>query len=160
MKGKKLARNIYKLLGTTVIGGVATSKSESDSTVLWHMQLGHIGERGMMELHKRNLLKGIEICKLDLCKYCVFGKQNKVQFKTATHKTKKFLDYVHTDVWGPMRVVSLGGNMYFVSFIDYYSRKVWVYFMRHKSDTFAKFKLWKTEVENQIERKIKMPQVK
>ncbi|RVW71367.1 Retrovirus-related Pol polyprotein from transposon TNT 1-94 [Vitis vinifera] len=100
MKGQKLARNIYKLLG-------------------------HIGESGMMELHKRNLLKGIETCKLDLY------------------------------VWGLVRVVSLGGNMYFVSFIDDYSRKVWMYFMRHKLDTFAKFKLWKTEVENQTERKIK-----
>ena len=42
-----------------------------------------------------------------------------------------------------------------MSFIDDYSRKVWVYFIRHKSETFAKFKLWKTEVENQIGRKIK-----
>ena len=51
---------------------------ESESTVLWHMWLGHMGERGMMELHKRNLLKGIKICKLDFYKYCVFGKQKKV----------------------------------------------------------------------------------
>ena len=45
--------------------------------------------------------------------------------------------------------------MYFVTFIDVYTRKVWVYFIRHKSEPFAKFKLWKAEVENQIERKIK-----
>ncbi|KAL6333003.1 hypothetical protein AAG906_020022 [Vitis piasezkii] len=139
-------RNIYKLLGTTIVGGVATVESESDNTVLWHMRLGHMGECGMMELHKRNLLKGIKTCKLDLCKYCVFGKQNKVLFKTTTHKTEGVLDYVHTNVWGPVRVASLGGSMYFVSFIDDYSRKIWVYFMRHKSETFAKFKLWKVEI--------------
>ena len=52
-------------------------------------------------------------------------------------------------------MASLGGNMYFVSFIEDYSRKVWVYFMRHKSKMFAKFKLWKAEVENQTRRKIK-----
>ena len=34
MKGQKLARNIYKLLGTTIVGGVATVESESASTVL------------------------------------------------------------------------------------------------------------------------------
>ena len=83
----------------------------------------------------------VKTCKLDLCKYCVFGKQNKVQFKIATHKTEGFLDYVHTDVWGPIRVASLGGTMYFVTFIDDYSLKVWVYFMRHRSKTFSKFKL-------------------
>ena len=42
-----------------------------------------------------------------------------------------------------------------MSFIDDYSWKVWVYFMQHKSYTFAKFKLWKTELENQTGRKIK-----
>jgi transposase InsO family protein len=45
--------------------------------------------------------------------------------------------------------------MYFVIFIDDFSRKVWVYFMRHKSEMFAKFKLWKAEVENQIGKKVK-----
>jgi hypothetical protein len=39
--------------------------------------------------------------------------------------------------------------MYFVIFIDDFFRKVWVYFMRHKSEMFAKFKFWKVEVENQ-----------
>ena len=62
------------------------------------MWLGHMGERGMIELHKRKLLKGIKTCKLEFCKYCNFGKQNKVQFKIATHKTKGILNYVHTNV--------------------------------------------------------------
>ena len=47
MKGQKLSGNIYKLQGTTVVGEVAAAESESDRTVLWHMRLGHIGERGM-----------------------------------------------------------------------------------------------------------------
>ena len=42
-----------------------------------------------------------------------------------------------------------------MSFIDDYSRKVWLYFMRHKSEKFDKFKLWKTKVENQTWRNIK-----
>ena len=42
-----------------------------------------------------------------------------------------------------------------MSFIDDYSRKAWVYFLKNKSETFAKFKIWKAEVENQTGRKIK-----
>ena len=61
-----------------------------------------------MELHKRKLLKGIKTCNLKLCKYFGVGKQNKVHFKTTTHKTEGILDYVHTDVC----------NVSFVSFID------------------------------------------
>lgn len=59
MKGKKIV-NLYKLLRNTVIGGVAAftlAESNNDDTVLWYMRLGHLGERGMFELHKQNLLK-------------------------------------------------------------------------------------------------------
>jgi hypothetical protein len=49
-------------------------ESEYDCTILWHMWLGHMGERAMLELHKINLLKGVKICKLNFCKFCVMGK--------------------------------------------------------------------------------------
>ena len=65
-------------MGTKIAGGAATIELELDSTTLWHMRLGHMGERGMMKLHKRKLLKGIKTCKLEFYKYCTFGKQNKV----------------------------------------------------------------------------------
>jgi hypothetical protein len=54
-----------------------------------------------------------------------------------------------------VRTPSKGGAQYFMSFIDNYSRKAWVYFLKNKSEAFAKFKIWKAEVENQTGRKIK-----
>uniref|UniRef100_A0A2N9EIR8 CCHC-type domain-containing protein n=1 Tax=Fagus sylvatica TaxID=28930 RepID=A0A2N9EIR8_FAGSY len=94
MTGQKISSNVYKLLGNTILGGVAVvAESEDDDTLLWHMRLGHMSERGMRELHKRNLLTEI--------------------------------------------------------------KKAWVYFLKNKSEAFAKFKIWKAEVENQTGRKIK-----
>ena len=59
-------------------------------------------------------------------------------------KTKKEkLELVHTDVWGPAQVSFLGGSHYYVTFIDDATRKVCVYFLRHKFDVFQNFKKWK-----------------
>ena len=57
MKGQKSSKNIYKQLGRTIVCGIAFVKFNSDCTSLWHIRLGHMSERGMLELHKRNLLK-------------------------------------------------------------------------------------------------------
>ena len=74
MKGQINSKNIYKLLGSTVVGGITFIKFESDYIILWHMRLDHMSEQGMLELHKKNLLKGVKTCKLDFCKFCVMGK--------------------------------------------------------------------------------------
>ena len=54
-----------------------------------------------------------------------------------------------------MLVSSLGGNRYYISFIDDYSRKVWVYCLKDKSEAFEKFKDYKVKVENFTRLKIK-----
>ena len=101
MTGQKIRSNVYKLLGDTILGGVAAvAESEDDDTLLWHMRLWHMSKRGIRELHKRNLLARIKSCKLDFCKYYTMGKQWRVRFKIATHKTNGILDYVHSDIWG------------------------------------------------------------
>ena len=94
------------------------------------MQLGHMGERGMTMLSKQGLLGGQKTVKLDFCEDCVFGKQHRVKFSTAIHRTKGTLDYVHSDLWGPSRVVSKGGSHYMLTFIDDFSRKVWVFILK------------------------------
>ena len=63
---------------------------------------------------------------------------------------------IHSDVFGPVVVPSLGKSVYYVSFIDDYSRNTWIYFLRKKSEVFDKFKEFKALVENQTEKKIKV----
>lgn len=48
-----------------------------------------------------------------------------------------------------METSSIGGARYYVTFIDDYSRKLFVYFMRNKSEALDKFKEFKNLVENE-----------
>ena len=50
----------------------------------------------------------------------------------------------------------LGGKHYFVTFVDYFSRRFWVYTMKSKDEMFETFLVWKKMVENQTRRKIKV----
>nr|GEY07837.1 hypothetical protein [Tanacetum cinerariifolium] len=61
------------------------------------------------------------------------------------------------DLWGPSQVESLGGKKYFLSIVDDYSKRVWVYLLRFKHEAFQKFKEWKQLVENQTERTSGLP---
>jgi 5'-3' exoribonuclease 2 len=119
------------------------------------MRLGHMSELGLVVLSKRGLLDGHSISKLDFCEHCVFRKHKRVKFNTTTHSSKGILDYVHSDLWGPSRKPSLGGACYMLTIIDDYSRKVWPYFLKDKSEAFSAFKEWKTMVENQTEKRLK-----
>jgi transposase InsO family protein len=66
------------------------------------------------------------------------------------------LQLVHSDVFGPVSVPSLGKSMYYVSFIDAFLRNARIYFLRKKYEVFNRFKEFKALVENQIEKIIKV----
>lgn len=93
--------------------------------------------------------------KLHFCEDCVLKKATRVSFKTTLHNIKQTLDYTHLDLWGLSKITSYGGVRYFLSIIDDSYRKVWIYILKNKSDTFSKFKNWKTLVETQVGRKVK-----
>ena len=114
-----------------------------------------MSEKGMQVLCKQDLLGNVKIGKLDFCEHCIFGKQYRVKFSTDIHNTKGIVDYIYSDLWGPSRELSKGGAQYLLTFIDDYYRKVWVYFLKQKSDVFITFKQWKALIENQTSKKIK-----
>lgn len=148
---------LYFLEGKTIVGtaAVASVNDDVDSTKLWHMRLGHAGEKALQGLMKQGLLKGAKSGKLDFCEHCVLGKQTRVSFGTAIHQTRGILDYVHSDVWGPTKTASLSGRHWYVTFIDDYSRRVWVYTMMRKNEVLDIFSSWKKLAENETGKRIK-----
>ncbi|KAK2990141.1 hypothetical protein RJ640_007543 [Escallonia rubra] len=85
-----------------------------------------------------------------LCEGCLVGKQHRHSFpKESISRAKAPLELIHTDVCGPIDLTSLGKNKYFLLFIDDYSRKTWVYFLKQKSEVFSTFKRFKALVEQQ-----------
>ena len=61
-------------------------------------------------------------------------------------RASDLLEMIHVDVFGPMSVVACGGFRYFPTFTDDLSRYGYIYLMKHKSETFEKFKQIQSEV--------------
>ena len=107
-------------------------------------------------LVKKGLLQGTNLSSLSFYENCVFGKSHRLSFETEKHTTKGILNYIHSDLWGSINIpFSLSKCQYFISFIDNYSRKVWIHFLKSKDEAFEKFVEWRCFVENQTGKKIK-----
>ena len=126
---------------------------------LWHQRYGHINHPDLLLLQKHNMVERPLMLKNenDSCEGCALGKMHKDEFPSNPDRKKRdVLDLVHTDVYGPMQTRSLGGAFYFMLFIDDFTRYTWVYFLRRKSDVFEYFKEFRTMVEKQTRKSIKI----
>lgn len=128
------------------------------SEKVWHRRLGHLNRRSM-KLLRQGMVSGISYddSRFEPCVACIQGKQNRLPFpKKSYNRATELLELVHTDLCGPMPCPSLSGSKYFLLFIDDYSRKTFVYFLKNKSEVFEKFKSFKVLVENQTGKRIKV----
>ena len=76
----------------------------------------------------------------DTCGLCLLGNMTKLPFKGKGEQACGPLDLIHTDVDGLMSIHSIGGLIYFLTYIDDYSRYGYLYLMRYKFEAFEKFK--------------------
>ena len=85
-------------------------------------------------MHNKGMVEYVPACNLefDFCEHCIYGKQSRVRFPSGVTREKGILELVHSDVFGHVSMPSLGGSLYYVSFIDDFSRKTWIYFLRKK----------------------------
>ena len=86
---------------------------------------------------------------------CIKGKQTKHTKKGAT-KSNELLEIIHTDICGPLSIPCFTEEKYFITFIDDLSRYGYVYLMHEKSQAIDIFKMFITEVERQLDKKIKI----
>ncbi|KAG6465891.1 hypothetical protein O3G_MSEX015473 [Manduca sexta] len=129
-----------------------------ESQEIWHRRLGHLNSKSM-SLLRQGMVTGINynLNIFNPCAECIKGKLSKLPFpKKSYSRATQVLGLVHTDVCGPMPCVSFSGAKYFLTFIDDFTRKTFVYFMRTKDEVFEHFKNFKAMVENETNHKIKI----
>ena len=153
-RGKKTS-SLYVMKSTISKGSVNAVESK-EASELWHRRLGHISEKGLNCLAKKDVLSGLKNAELERCSHCMAGKQRRLSFKKHPPSRKlDFLELVHSDVCGPLKVKSFSGALYFVTFIDDYSRKLWAYALKTKNQVLEKFKEFQVLVERQTGKKLK-----
>jgi hypothetical protein len=152
-RGKKI-NTLYKTETRLVKGDVNVVENET-STELWHKRFGHMSEKGLQVLAKKQLLPNIKGTSLMPCTHCLVGKQRRVSFhKSPQSRKTNILDLVHTDVC-TMNTKTLGGALYYVTFIDDHSRKVWVFSLKTKDQVLDVFKAFHMKVERETGRQLK-----
>ena len=127
---------------------------------LWHQRFGHLSKNNLRLLRDQKLVTGMDFHpakESEFCEGCAHGKQKRASFpKGQATRASEIIEIVHSDVCGPMQENSLGGNRYFVTFIDDKSRFTAVYFMKTKDQVLEKFKEYEAMVTNMTEKKIKI----
>lgn len=92
------------------------------------------------------------------CEVCSKGKQKRDPFPSSNSKTNSVLELVHSDIMGPMQTKSFGDARYILTFVDDFTRKLFIYFVKRKdtSEVFDAFIHFKAMAENYTDKKIKI----
>ena len=153
-----MCNGLHVLEHDTPIYNINTKRFKPNNenlTYLWHCRLGHINENRISRLHQNGLLDSFDFESYEACESCLLGKMTKAPFTGKGERASDLLGLIHSDVCGPLSTLARGGFRYFITFTDDFSRYGYVYLMKHKSESFEKFKEFKNEVENQLGKSIK-----
>jgi len=106
---------------------------------LWHDRLGHPNHHVLKFFlqHCKILISNKNI--VDFCFACAVGKPRRLPSSP--------LELVYCDIWGPSHITSINGFLYYITFVDAFSRFTWIYLLRSKAETFIIFQKFKAMVE-------------
>lgn len=144
------APNSYTTLGMHNSAPISSSKY-----ALWHTRLGHPHHHALLEVLKLCQIPIPQKPPTDLCFACCLGKSHRLPSTLSNTTFTCPFELVVCDLWGPAPMVSSGGYSYFLTCVDAFSRFVWVFPLKLKSDTLTQFIHFKSMVELQFNCKIK-----
>ena len=90
------------------------------------------------------------------CEPCELAKHKRSSYPSKNKKKSTLFSTIHSDVCGPFRHPTHDGYNCFVVFIDCHSRLTWVYFLKHKSEVFERFKSFYHMIQTQFNASIKI----
>ncbi|KAK1406226.1 hypothetical protein QVD17_41515 [Tagetes erecta] len=121
---------------------------------LWHARLGHPSDQALMAINQNLGIRSQT--ELFPCDVCHRAKQHRVPFPLSNHKSENIGDLVHLDVWGPYKVQSREGYKYFLTVVDDYSRVVWIYLLKSKTEVFYNLESFFNMLKNQFNKTVKV----
>lgn len=106
---------------------------------LWHRRLAHMNTRDLQQVHK--FADGVPKLETNpsTCRACRMGKAHKLPFLGHFMRSKKPGEIVHSDIVGSLDPLFPDGYRYIVTFLDDYSRYLYIGFMCCRSDLYEVF---------------------
>lgn len=139
---------------------VTNGKAHLTSLQLWHERVGHLDHRGISEMTRKGVVHGMNISVQNAngtCEACILGKAHRYEIPKvrSTELSKGVPDLVHSDVYGPMQVPSIGGSRYGITFTDDHSHWTVTYPMREKGEAIYYYFRFKKLAEIHTGRRIR-----
>ena len=122
---------------------------------VWHDKLCHVNCNSMQMWINHELLKIMIFEKNHKCTICIESKFTKPSFQTI-EKSSGPLDLIHSYIGNLKFVQMRGEKKYHITFIDNYTRYCYTYLFRSKDETLKMLKHYNNEVENKLNKKIKV----
>jgi hypothetical protein len=154
--GSRLSNGLYQLDGTLIdplqgASALLASSSPPIELTTWHRRFAHLSPRSLMSLSKSDQVVGLEVEKggsedrSRVCNVCHIAHSSRLPFPRSDRCSSAPLELIHSDVLS-INVPSLGGRRYVVTFVDDFSRMLWVEPLARKSDVLEAFKKLKALV--------------
>lgn len=124
----------------------------------WHRALGHVNFQYLNKLVNNKLVDGLpdKIENTDMkCSNCIKSKMCNVPFENNRTKTTEILEIIHTDLNGPHSTIGYGGEKYFLTFIDDYSKCTRIFCIKSKTEVANCFIEFVNLVENKFNKRVK-----
>jgi hypothetical protein len=121
----------------------------------WHHRLGHPAFSILKHIVSSNHLGSSSSLSSDFsCNACLCNNSHKLSFSNSTIVSNKPLEIIFSDVW-TSPIFSTNGFKYYVIFIDHFTKYIWFYPLKNKSDVKEVFIKFKAIVEKHFNSTIK-----
>ena len=154
-----MSDGMWKLNVMTIIklnmNKVSFSSYMFELSNLWHGRLGHVNYDTLRRLINLDHIPTFQIDSHHKCETCVEAKLTRSSFQIIERHIEP-LDLIHSDICDLKFLQTRGGNKYFITFVDDSTKYCYVCLLKSKDEVIDKFVLYKTEVQNKLNKKIKV----
>lgn len=124
---------------------------------MWHLRLGHLNLKSLRQLHRlRHIAVSIDDSEaITRCEDCIRGKSSRINMASREHhRVARKLNRVHSDLC-QLPCKSRQGSRYMMTFVDEFTHRAVVYFLKYKHEAFKCFKHYVNYAERETQEQLK-----